>query len=71
VTRNIRRPVGGLGCTACPAVDIEELGIKVAPPVKVRDLQFLGSGLEPSGVLFASDDWGIGISKIPNRQDAG
>ena len=26
-TRNIRR-VGGWGCTACPAIDIRELGVE-------------------------------------------
>jgi hypothetical protein len=46
----------GWRCKEAPAVDIEELGIKVAPTIKVRDLRLLGWGFEPSGVLLASDD---------------
>jgi hypothetical protein len=66
VTRRVRRG-SGWGFGWCAALDIDELGIEVAPTIEVRDLRFQRWGFEPRGGVCAPEDRGIGISKIPNR----
>jgi effector-binding domain-containing protein len=68
VSRRVRRDIGwGFGW--CAALDIEELGINVAPTIGVDDLRLQGWGFEPKGIVRLRGP-GIGISKIPNRRSA-